>query len=260
MQGPVIVCLWCRRELEASRRDAKFCSRKCRQAAWRLRGHVAPADPGDASSGAASGVDERRLRFAYADPPYPGMSKRFYEGHPDYQGEVDHVKLIESLRASGYDGWALSTSAKALRDLLPLCPPEARVCAWIKPHGVSSRTFGLHNVWEPIIVLQGRRLRPGRADGLIAHAARGGGDLMGRKPLAFCGWLFSALGMLPGDELVDLFPGTGVVARSWGEVCRSGPRRPVARRSPNDASPLAGNQLRVAAAGNDDDFKEASHG
>jgi hypothetical protein len=41
---------------------------------------------------------------------------------------------------------------------------------------------------------------------------------MGRKPVAFCAWLFDLLGMVPGDELVDLFPGTGIVARSWREL------------------------------------------
>ncbi len=54
--------------------------------------------------------------------------------------------------------------------------------------------------------------------------ARGGGDLIGRKPLAFCAWLFEALGMLPGDELVDLFPGTGIVGRAWAELSRSAER------------------------------------
>lgn len=147
------------------------------------------------------------------------MAKRFYGKHPDFAGEVDHQALITSLAAT-YDGWALSTSAKALRDVLPLCPLEARVCAWMKPHGVPVATRGLHNVWEPVIVLQGRRLRPGRADALIRYPARGGGDLMGRKPLAFCAWLFDALGMLPGDSLVDLFPGTGIVARRWEERSR----------------------------------------
>ena len=32
---------------------------------------------------------------------------------------------------------------------------------------------------------------------------------MGAKPAAFCWWVFDLLGALPGDELVDLFPGSG---------------------------------------------------
>jgi len=155
------------------------------------------------------------MRFAYADPPYPGLSSKYYRDEPSFAGEVDHVELIASLKASGYDGWALSTGAYALRDLLPLCPPDARVCAWVKPIGVSSRSNGLHNTWEALIVVGGRQRPPGRRDWLRAQPARGGGDLPGRKPIAFCAWLFECLGMRPGDELADLFPGSGVVTRCW---------------------------------------------
>jgi hypothetical protein len=35
------------------------------------------------------------------------------------------------------------------------------------------------------------------------------------KPQAYCWWLFDALGAKPGDELVDVFPGSGAVARAW---------------------------------------------
>lgn len=157
------------------------------------------------------------MRMAYCDPPYVGLA-HYYRDQPTYAGEVDHAKLIPSL-VDRYDGWALSASAASLRIILPLCPPEARVCAWVKPIGVSSRTLGLHSTWEPLIVVPGRRRRPGRRDWLSAQPARGGGEkLIGRKPIAFCAWLFGCLGMLPGDELVDLFPGTGVVGRAWREV------------------------------------------
>jgi hypothetical protein len=46
---------------------------------------------------------------------------------------------------------------------------------------------------------------------------------VGAKPATFCYWLFDLLGALPGDELVDLFPGSGGVARAWhyyGEASR----------------------------------------
>lgn len=158
--------------------------------------------------------------FAYADPPYPGMAKRYYGDQPTYAGEVDHAALIASLTAAvndgKYAGWALSTSSKALRDVLPLCPPGARVCAWVKPIGVPEATYGAHSRWEPLIVVGGRKLRGGVRDWLRAMPARQGGhDLIGRKPIAFCAWLFDLLGMLPGDTLDDLFPGTGIVKRAW---------------------------------------------
>ena len=157
------------------------------------------------------------MRLAYADPPYPGLARRYYGREPTYAGEVDHAALIASLKAS-YDGWALSTSARALRDLLPLCPPEARVCAWVKPGGVPPGTRGLHNTWEPVIVVPARRERPGVRDSLVCHPARGGGSLPGRKPIAFVRWVVQLLGARRGDTLDDLYPGTGVVGRVWAEV------------------------------------------
>jgi hypothetical protein len=160
------------------------------------------------------------MRMAYADPPYPGRAACYYRNEPSYTGEVDYEALIESLKAS-YDGWALSTSADALRELLPLCPPTARVCPWVKPIGACPRTRGLHNTWEPLIVVPGREFKPGKRDWLRAMPARGGGTLPGRKPLAFVRWLFDCLGLLPGDELADLFPGTGIVSRAWAELSRA---------------------------------------
>lgn len=213
------VCAWCQRVALDDVR-ARFCSRRCRQAAWRIRRAAALADASLMPRG----------RFAYADPPYPGLSAKYYRDEPTFAGEVDHRALIASLEASGYAGWALSTSSRALRDVLPLCPPEARVCAWTKPIGVPPRTRGIHSTWEPVIVVGGRQRQPGVRDWLRAMPARGGGEtLMGRKPLLFCAWLFDLLGMAPGDELVDLFPGTGVVGRAWAELSRGAPAD--ARRS-----------------------------
>ncbi len=96
----------------------------------------------------------------------------------------------------------------------------------MKPIAPAPLTYGPHNTWEPLVVVGGRRRRPGVRDWLSAQPARGGlregDDLMGRKPLEFCAFLFRVLGMQPGDELVDLFPGTGVVSAAWAEVSRSG--------------------------------------
>lgn len=200
-----MLCAWCQaKELTDPR--ARFCCQKCRQAAFRLR-----------SRRQTEAQESRPMRMCYADPPYPGLAKKYYGKEESFGGEVDHVALVASLRYQ-YDGWALSTSSKALRDVLPLCPPEARVCAWYKPVGAAPATRGLHGIWEPVIVVPGRHLRPGVPDALRAHAARGGGTLPGRKPLAFVAWLFDCLGLLPGDELTDLFPGTGIVGRAWREA------------------------------------------
>lgn len=205
-------CDWCRVAPAAA--TGRFCSKGCRQTAWRLRrrGLTPSLAVGDAA------------RFAYADPPYPGLAKRHYGDEPTYAGEVDHAALIASLEARRRRGellgWALSTSRRTLRDLLPLCPQEAEVCPWVKPIGVPRNGVGRQNRWEAVIVVGGRATPPGIRDWLRAMPARGGGDLMGRKPIAFCAWLFDLMGMRPGDVLEDLFPGTGVVARAWMEQGR----------------------------------------
>jgi hypothetical protein len=154
-----------------------------------------------------------------------GLSSKYYRHESSFAGEVDHADLIRRLVRDYPDGWALSTSTRSLRDVLPLCPPDTRVCAWVKPIGVPPATMGLHSTWEPVVVAGGRQRQPGVRDWLRAMPARGGGVLPGRKPIAFCAWLFDALGMSPGDSLDDLFPGTGVVTRAWRELSVAGAGR-----------------------------------
>jgi hypothetical protein len=175
----------------------------------------------------------RPLRVAYADPPYPGCAHRYYRSE-----EVDHGELVARLVRDFPDGWALSTSADALRDVLPSCPPSVRVCAWVKPHGAHPHSYGLHNCWEALLVVGGRQEPPGVRDWLSALPARGGGKLPGRKPLAFIAWLVACLGIRPGyDALDDLFPGTGVVSRGLAELSR---RTPATHPSPEASRRMAG--------------------
>lgn len=167
--------------------------------------------------------ESKPLRMAYADPPYPGCAW-MYRDQPSYAGEVDHAELVRSLEAQ-YDGFALSTSARALAQVLPLFTREFRVCAWVKPLGASGRTFGIHNTWEPLVVVPGRALRPGKRDWLSAFPARGGdSELIGRKPEAFAVWCLELLGLLPGDTFDDLYPGSGIMGRAWAAMCRPGSR------------------------------------
>jgi len=202
------LCLWCRSPLEVT--QLRWCSKKCRQTAFRSRQLAVVEDLGDTP-----------MRLRYADPPYPGMSRKYYGDQPSYAGEVDHAELLS--RMEGFDGWALSTSAKTLQYVLSLCPPDVRIAAWGKPHGVSSKTRGAHNAWEPIIYKPARLRQPGFPDFLTALPARGGGTLPGRKPLAFCAFLFRLLGASPVDELDDVFPGTGIVGRAFAEFKRVSP-------------------------------------
>jgi hypothetical protein len=58
--------------------------------------------------------------------------------------------------------------------------------------------------------------------------------VIGAKPAAFCFWMFDLLGARPGDDFVDLFPGSGGVTRAW-QVYES-------RSAHADASVLAGTE------------------
>jgi hypothetical protein len=161
------------------------------------------------------------MRFAYADPPYPGQSKRLYGDHPDYAGEVDHADLIARLCRDYPDGWALSTSVEALRDVLILCPPDVRVAVW---NVTNRRPFNgagrWHQSWEPVIT-RGGRLAWGEGpcvrDLLTCGAPQGfiGNSITGQKPNTFVRWIIDLLGIRPDDELDDLFPGSGAVGKEW---------------------------------------------
>jgi hypothetical protein len=92
------------------------------------------------------------MRFAYADPPYIGQAKKHYGKRKDYAGEVDHAALVARLVAEYSDGWALSLSSPTLRIILPMCPDNVRVMAWVKPFAVFKPGVNPAYAWEPVIV------------------------------------------------------------------------------------------------------------
>lgn len=225
---PLRACEWCGSPIVGRRRDATTCSNACRHARWRFRVAGAPA-------GATGGP----CAFAYADPPYPGLARRYYGCE-----EVDHGELIARLCRDYPDGWALSTSADALNTphpksgapegVLALCPPGARICPWVRGSrpGVSYRA---RVAWEPLIVVGGRQRRLSVAEDLDDVLLWGGrqhshpGALVGMKSAAFCEWMFRLLGAERQDTLDDLFPGSGAVTRAWGLYTSPDPGRDASR-------------------------------
>jgi hypothetical protein len=235
-------CRWCRGEISATRRDALYCSKSCRQAAHRAS--VRRADVA---------ADGSPARIAYADPPYPGNAG-LYRDHPDYAGEVDHRALVSQL--AGYDGWALSTSARALPAVLALVVDvvdpsrvdRVRVGAWVRGHAPHPTTRVV-NAWEPVVYLPARRVRSRVAGArLIADVHNGTPsrrstlptDVVGAKPPAFAAWLFDLVDARPGDTFDDLYPGSGLVGRTWRVWCGLDPLgedlRDVSRGSTRVAS------------------------
>lgn len=216
------VCSWCRGPIPpGKRRDAETCSQSCRQARHRFT----------TAAGSPLAVEVGRpRRLAYADPPYPGLSARYYGDHPDYAGEVDHAALLDQLTA--YDAWALSTSASALPYVLSLCPPGVRVAAWFRGSRHNSQAGIPQQAWEPVIYAGQIVRKPSRtADGdvfrhggtrrvdALVHVARprttDPDRVIGAKSATFARWLFDLLGATPDDTLDDLFPGSGGILRAW---------------------------------------------
>lgn len=160
------------------------------------------------------------LRFAYADPPYLGMAVRFYgDLHSEaavYDTIDGHRDLIDRLSVE-FDGWALSLASVNLPDILPLCPRECRVGAWVKPFCSFKPGVNPAYAWEPVIFRLARRRGkdiPTVRDWCAANITLQRG-LTGAKPAAFCFWVFDVLNIQPGDEFVDLFPGSGAVADAF---------------------------------------------
>lgn len=155
------------------------------------------------------------MRIAFADPPYPGQSKKHYGDHPDYAGEVDHAELIARLHAD-YDGWCLNTSSTTLAHVIR-CADQAgvpegdvsngyRIMSWVKPFAAFKKNVPVAYAWEPVLV---------KAESITLK--RG---LSGAKPERVCHWLFEVMGCTPDDELIDLFPGSGAVSRAWDTWCQ----------------------------------------
>jgi len=165
------------------------------------------------------------MRFCYCDPPYPGLSRRYYGDHRDFDGEVDHAELVSRLTTAGYDGWALSTSAAALRDVWALCPVDTRLCVWFNGPR-KTKSYEPLRAYEAVLLWGGRKRQVPVVEDLCDVLQWGGRQhsypdaVTGMKPAAFCDWLFRLLGASRGDELDDLFPGSGAVTRAWGVFTR----------------------------------------
>lgn len=167
--------------------------------------------------------------MGYLDPVYVGKDHLYLE-HPDYAGPIDHGELIGWACREFPDGWALSCSAESLPSLLrlPTCPVDVRVAAWFRGERPTKSYWPL-NAWEPVIVHGGRPLLHSaserRVDALVYVSRPRLTDprrVIGMKPAEFIWWMFEQLGVLPGDELVDVFPGSGGVGRAWSYVSSVG--------------------------------------
>lgn len=161
------------------------------------------------------------MRFAYADPPYLGYGKFYDEHHPEsraYDRLSAHVALLERLSDEYADGWALSMTSGNLLELadpIRRVAPTARIAAWVKPFASFKPGVSPAYTWEPIVFVNTRKHDKGNLtvrDHLAANITMQRG-LVGAKPEQVCSWILDLVGWTPDDEMVDLFPGTGVMGR-----------------------------------------------
>jgi DNA modification methylase len=104
---------------------------------------------------------------------------------------------------------------------------------WVKTFGTFKRGVRPAWMWEPVIFRGGRNPSNGHphkppekggkqttpkdfaiieeAGSLLAEPITLEKGLTGAKPEAFCEWVLGLLNVREGDEVVDLFPGTGVM-------------------------------------------------
>lgn len=187
-------------------------------------------------------AEQRRMTFAYADPPYLGCCALYEHDHGSdglcWDDPTTHALLVQRLGVQYPDGWAMSASSPSLRTILPFVTQPHRIGAWVKTFVAFKKGVRPCYAWEPVIFVGGRNPNAG-----FPHAPpeRGGKQntpkdffisehgedewnviaspitlkkgLTGAKPEAFCGWVLDLLNVQPGDTVIDVFPGTGVMGR-----------------------------------------------
>ena len=172
------------------------------------------------------------MKIAIADPPYLGRANRWYgdgcgdgyglgraDSHSkakEWDNPETHKNLVKDLNEN-YDSWAIALTVHSLSTYLNVIETDSRngirVMSWIKPSAVTSGSR-ITNSWEPVII-KVHKSRRGWAKGvrmndyLMATPLRSG--FIGAKPETWTHWILDALGYEEGDQVTDLFAGSGAV-------------------------------------------------
>lgn len=167
------------------------------------------------------------MRFAYADPPYLGCAARLY-GDPTYDSPEAHRDLIARLVSDYPDGWAMSLNSTTLHTILPMCPADVRIAAWVKPFAAFKPGVSPAYCWEPVIFRGGRTKRSRTLDTVrdfheeCITMRRG---TPGAKPPGFVKWIVDLLGadVRQCDTIDDLFHGSGAMLGVWRPIALATP-------------------------------------
>ena len=172
------------------------------------------------------------MRLAIADPPYLGRADTWYgnnhnlgtgcypaDKHPKahiWDNPQTHIDLARNLN-DNYDGFAIACTPHSLSTYLSVLETGSstgiRVMAWIKPNAMPGGNR-LTLSWESVIIKmiadrKGRNKGKHMRDYHIAPAPRK--NFTGSKPESWTHWLLDAIGYQKGDEVIDLFKGSGSV-------------------------------------------------
>jgi hypothetical protein len=180
------------------------------------------------------------MKLCIADPPYLGRARRWYgpggcgdgggrnqaDNHPEahlWDKPETHQNLVKQLE-DNYDGWAIAMSVHSLSTYLDVIETDSRngirVCVWNKPSAITSGNR-ITNHWEPVIVRVPKDRR-GWQDGermkdvLTCLPPRV--NFRGAKPLEWTRWVLDLMGYRDGDEVFDMFHGSGSVTKAIATV------------------------------------------
>ena len=181
------------------------------------------------------------MKLCIADPPYLGRAVRWYgeggcgdgkglnqaDNHPEahlWDRPETHQKLVQDLDRD-YDGWAIAMSVHSLSTYLQIVETDSRngirVCVWHKPSAITSGSR-ITNHWEPVLVRVPANRKgwasdaPRISDVLTCAAPKNG--FRGSKPKEWTHWVLDLLGYQDGDEVTDLFHGSGAVSQALKEL------------------------------------------
>lgn len=166
------------------------------------------------------------MRFVWADPVYLGCGRLYVKHHPNalvWDDPATHIDLLRRLPDEYPDGGAVALHVPSLPLYLAHAPSGSRVAVWCKSFASFKPGVNPAYTWEPVIWWGGRSAKerggksaPTVRDHLVAPIAMMRG-LPGAKPDRYNAWILDLLGYRRGDEVVDLFPGTGSMGRATAD-------------------------------------------
>tara|TARA_R110000868_G_scaffold65361_2_gene195549 strand:- start:18 stop:596 length:579 start_codon:yes stop_codon:yes gene_type:complete len=181
------------------------------------------------------------MKLCIADPPYLGRAVRWYgaggcgngrgggqaDNHPEaylWDMPETHINLVKELQ-DNYDGWAIAMTVHSLSTYMQAVETNSRngirVLSWIKPGSVPSGNRIL-NTWEPVLIqvpTSRKNYKSGKSMRDVLEAAPLRSNFIGAKPEAWTHWVLDALGYQNGDEVTDMFGGSGAVQNAINSYC-----------------------------------------